>query len=497
MMFRASLLLVAGIVAASSGAQAPLTVDPAFRFYYTPALMDYWETTLAVGWQPAVSDILLRSNGQRLITGGNLNMPNEIPWGDNRSVLVNGEGSVEGYLNSLGGHVIEIPATMQYFSGNHRLNYDCTPDHTFGWAGFAINNPSIPSWQIFEDRSGLVAGYFKIHDPDTVRYVLVKVDQWGQWDSTYTPRRAAGGNLFGNTLFPLQNGQYIFNGSWTSYEGRPASAIIRIHPDGMQDTTFNSPSYSATVATMHEQADGKVVLGGQFRFYDYPDTVNLIRLNRDGSLDLSFNNFNTYRKEIPPPYNAMFAGINVVAPLDETRYVVGGEFTLVDGEARGCIACVDTAGNLLDCWADGGLVPSYYSPSGYPFVGLYGFKRLANGETYIFGKYQGFIDANGLHPEQVLISRLYMPNVGVDERPAIVEMLRVCPNPGTDRMQLSWAGKRIDAVLIRSTLGKVALETHMSGAPTVIDLSSLAPGMYTVEATSTDGVRSTVKWLKQ
>lgn len=50
---------------------------------------------------------------------------------------------------------------------------------------------------------------------------------------------------------------------------------------------------------------------------------------------------------------------------------------------------------------------------GAPNVGLSGFKCLANGDCYLYGRYQGFTDANGFHPEQVFMSRIYMPDVGI------------------------------------------------------------------------------------
>lgn len=492
-----AVLLTSVLLVTSAKAQVPLTLDTSFRFYYTPELMDQWETTMSGSWLPAVSGIVLRLDGNRLIVGGELNVPNEIPWGNDRSVVVDQAGIVQSYLNSIGGLIAELPATNQYFATNKRWNYDCTVDFSFGLPNFAINDRSPESWVIFEDRSALVAGYFKINSDDTTKHVLVKVDEWGEWDESFSARWASGPNVFGKDLFPLSNGQYLFNGSWSSYEGRPCGSVVRIQPGGAQDTTFTFHSPHSTVATIYEQPDGKVILGGQFLLDGLSDTLNLVRLNIDGSLDLTFNNFN-HARTLDGPFSAQFAGINVLVPLDNQRYVIGGKFTRINAEQRGCIACVDTAGNLLDCWAGGGLVPSYYSPNGYPYVYLAGLKRLANGETNIYGQYQGFIDSHGLHSEQVLISRMHWPAVSVIEHHFDASPLRIWPNPSEELFQFSVPPSVQSAtVTVRGPLGQVVHSQIVSEGLVLIHTTTWGAGLYTVELFHAQRGRSIGKWLKQ
>jgi len=232
------------------------------------------------------------------------------------------------------------------------------------------------------------------------------------------------------------------------------------------------------------------------REYGSNDTLNLIRLNTDGSLDYSFNNFNHVRTGNVPPYSAMVAGINVVTALDAGRLLIGGAFTRVANEQRGCLACVDTAGNLLDCWANGGLHPISYTNSGYPNFGLAGIRTLANGETYVYGMYKGITDANGYHPDQVCVSRFYMPDVGVAEKPMPVQALAVWPNPGGEMLHVTWNGKGIQTLELRDALGRVALqEVNYHNNPT-LDASRLSPGTYTVLARSAQGERAVSKWVK-
>lgn len=494
-----SVLVAATLAATNSGAQVPLTIDPSFQFYYTADLMDYWSANYAGGngmWTPNVGDVLLRNNGNVLATGNDLIKPlHELPWGGRVSVefAAHGDGSVLYYRPSCTSGVIEIPGTDMWFSNNRRRFNDCSIDYSFGWADLYIANRTLDGWYVFEDSSALSTGYFRLTQSDPLRYALIKVDKWGELDSTFTHRHASG-DAYGKQLRRLSNGQFLFNGKWTHYEGRPVGRIIRINADGSQDTTFHTNIFSSEMSSMYEQPDGKVVLGGMFRFTDFPDTLNLIRLNTDGSLDYTFNNFNYFRTGYFGPVSAM-PGVKVV-PLDAGRLFIGGAFTRVGAEPRSCMACVDTAGNLLDCWAGGGLHPMNYTNSGWPNVGLSGMKTLPNGETYIYGCYKGITDANGYHPEQVCMSRLFMPEVGVADKPMPVQALVLWPNPGGDVLHVSWNGKTIQRMELRDAQGRVVLEESNYNNNLPLNASSLAPGTYTVLARTAQGERAVAKWVK-
>jgi len=493
-----ALLVAAALAVTNSGAQVPLTIDTTFHFYYSAELTEYWSENYAAGWTPSIGEVLLRNNGNVLATGNHQIKPlDQVPWGDQVSVefAAYGDGSVLHYRPSCAGPVMEIPGTDMYMSNNKRRFNDCAIDFSMTWPSLYIAMPTQDGNIAFEDSSVLCTGYFRFSPNDPLRYALIKRDKWGELDSTFTHRHASG-DVYGKQLRRLSNGQFIFNGRWTHYEGRPSGTIIRINADGSQDTTFNTIAWSSELEAVHEQPDGKVVLGGQFRLVGIPDTLNLIRLNTDGSLDYSFNNFNHVRTGNVPPYSAMVAGINVVTALDAGRLLIGGAFTRVANEQRGCLACVDTAGNLLDCWANGGLHPISYTNSGYPNFGLAGIRTLANGETYVYGMYKGITDANGYHPDQVCVSRFYMPDVGVAEKPMPVQALAVWPNPGGEMLHVTWNGKGIQTLELRDALGRVALqEVNYHNNPT-LDASRLSPGTYTVLARSAQGERAVSKWVK-
>jgi len=492
------LLLATAFVANNSGAQTPLTVDTNFRFYYGPDLLDYWESQFPGGnWQPGVSDVVLRQDGNIMVTGPDLTILEETPWGGEKSVIMDPTSAeVQEYLTSCGGRLFEILETNQYFSIYHRLNYDCSPDFTFGMMDFQFE--AIDGWYVLPDRSVMVCGFFRITADDPDRYVLIKVDEWGEWDPSFTPRKGTGSNLGGRDMFPLANGQYLFNGTWATYEGRPCGPLIRINADGTQDTTFTFRALISNLSEVHEQPDGKTILGGQFILEDYyPDTLNLLRVNVDGSLDLTFNNFNHVTRRTETHSTARFATINTLEPLDDGRFVIGGIFTHIEEELRSCIACVDTAGNLLDCWANGGLGPMFYTASGAPIMNLGGFERLPNGETYLYGRYQGFIDSNGLHPEQCMISRVNMPDVGMVDPLRLVTTVSLMPNPGTDVLGIHLPGSVNAVYELADMTGRVLGSGMLRPGTTSVDTSTLPSAVYVLHVIGANGLRNTIKWIKQ
>lgn len=423
------------------------------------------------------------------------------PLGTKRSVVLNDDGSARQFIGNMPSRLLETPPTNQYFLPyNRRYNYDGSPDfsYVFDHTPFAVAEHSgIGAFRVFEDRSVLISGRFRLKN-DTMVHPLVKVDEWGGWDTTFALRPIWGNpNRAGYELFPLQGGGYLLNGSaWTHYDGHPVGALVRIGDDGSLDTTFRFPSSSSWIGTVVEQADGKYVLGGWIWLDDYPDTLHVVRVHGDGSLDTTFHNFGDYRWG-DLPHNALLATIQCVAPLDASRLFVGGTFTQIDGQARNGIACIDTSGQLLDCWAEGGLVapPPVDAITPRAHASL---KCLPNGDCYIYGFYRGLIDSEGFHPEQAYISRLKMPGTtGVADRPAVAAGVQAWPNPGTGSVQLSWPGVAVATLEVRDAPGRRVSGPEELRAPFQADLGSLPPGLYHLVLTAPGGGRAVVKWVKE
>jgi len=485
-----SLLAATILVAANTGAQTPLTIDPSFEYYIPPELIEQYGSGFTV------NIVLLRPDDEILTLGNRLCPPGSPVTSGGSTSMVDGSGAYVDspfQLSGASGRLLTLP-NGQFFGGYKRYNPNGQRDWTFGYAGLPFFGAW--DWDVLPDRSVLVGGRFKLEDDGLIEYGLLKVDEWGGLDPTFTARKIGPGTSRDlDRIYPLANGQYLMGGSFTTYDGEFSGPLVRINPDGSRDPNFYFPAWKGEVAVMHEQPDGKLVLGGRFFMNDVPDTLKLVRVFPDGSLDPAFNNLADYRTG-DSPFSAMASGVNVLTPLNDGRFVVGGMFTHIDGQPRSCIACTDTLGNLLDCWAGGGLVPQAYTPGGGPIFNLSGFECLSNGDCYIFGQYKGFIDANGLHPRQCIMSRIFMPTAGVGELRQLQSVLEVWPNPGSNTLAIRISDPLSRSFELEDVCARVVMRGSILTGTTHHDTSALPGGVYLIRIALSDGRTHTTKWIK-
>lgn len=471
-------------------AQSPLTIDPTFEYCVTPELIEQY------GQGFEVVDISLRLDGT-IITTGNRLQKVVHPWAASGGgvLLIDNSGAyIESPFTSAASGDITEMNNGQYFYWYKRFNNDGTHDFTFGQPGLPWYD--LSDWHIFDDRSVLVGGAFKLEPEGAIEYGLIKVDEWGVPDPSFTARRIGpGASRVLHTLEPLSNGQFLANGTFTTYDGEPTGPVVRINADGSRDTSFYFPAWKGSIGVVLEQSDGKMILGGQFWMNETPDTLKVVRIHPDGSLDTTFNNMVDYRTG-DNQYSAMVSGVDVLTPLGDGRIVVGGIFDRIDDQMRSCIACIDTLGNLLDCWANGGLVPETYSPAGYPYAQLNGFECLSNDDCYIFGEYKGFIDANGLHPRQCVMSRIFMPDVGVDEDGALLGSIQLWPNPGSNELQIRMQRSDERSFQLMDVCGRRVREGTLRSTTTVLDTCTLPNGVYILHVRDRNGRVANLQWIK-
>jgi len=468
-----------------------LAIDPGFQLL-SPALLQLMEQRPGPYY---VSDIVLRPDGNYLISGYAI-FPTE-PYSGGCGLIVTPEGqrvpsAFEGSAG--GGRITELP-NGQYFIHLNRFNHDGTQDLSFytGWNGVSGVDYG---YHVNADGTVLSAGDFLL--PGTSGgYGLIRYDNTGRLDSTFTHRRCPGAVFH---IQPLRNGQFLISGPMGSFDGRPTGCVARIHADGALDTTFNFPYASYRARAMHELPDGRYLIGGYFHnsHIGGPDTLHVVRVLRDGSLDPTFNHGTAYRL---PEFlsNPTAVSMNVALPIDDGRYLVGGGFTRVDGHVRWGIACVDTSGNLLhDCWASEGLRPTHYTAGNFPQFGLGNYKRLPDGSHWIMGQYKGIVDDVQAYPEQVVLSRLRVREVGMEERREGRPLLEVWPNPGSEGFTVGWdAAHHGPAQLeLRDAQGRLVRTVQVASSSFTVEAGDLPSGLYLLRLVHGQGV-STAKWVKE
>lgn len=479
-------------VTALSVAQVPLCVDPSFRSEFLAgniagiALMDNGQ--LIVGgmlWHP--SWFLAKAKG-RLDPDGGLDTTFEVGWSGGGDVRIHGDRHFYQRVTS---------GWVRYFIADGTLDLDYfpridTPEFELTGGDLHIL-PNGSQWltgahsRLFYDAEGNETG----NEPG---YGLVEVLPDGRTATDFDHKYTAPGWL--TTIYETTDGRFLFGvTNAATYEGRPVSGMIRTWPDGRLDTTFtaNFKSWGDVLPAFYHYPDGRMLVFGNFMAPEYPDdTVQVLRLFPDGRTDASWPNID-FRYEAA--YFSGFGTIMGMLEVEPGRLLVVGQFDQVDGRPVGCIAAIDTAGNVLWDYLPGagaGVIQQHNYTERY----LSGIEQAPDGAIYIYGAYHGFDDGCGPNPDQRLVTRLYPLDVGGAERADDHTVLRIWPNPGWGQVDVAWDGQGPATIRFHDLQGRQVLQGSGSGA-TSIDVSSLSEGIYTVSATRRDGTRSTMKWNKQ
>jgi len=228
-------------------------------------------------------------------------------------------------------------------NGIARLNYDGTLDTSFN-PGSGVNvfpgGQFIRTAQMTAANQILIGGYFDTYN-GVQRNNLARLNADGSLDTTFNPGSGANGTVW--AMAQQADGRILIGGDFTTYNNIPAAHVARINLDGTLDTSFNALTNlnGAVYAIAVEGDNNAVVLGGNFTSFGGPGGQNyIVRLNPDGSQDTTFNT-------ITGPN----AAVRTVAFEPNDEVLAGGDFTLVAGQRENHIVrfnlngAVDTSFN--------------------------------------------------------------------------------------------------------------------------------------------------------
>lgn len=119
------------------------------------------------------------------------------------------------------------------------------------------------------------------------------------------------------------DGKILIGGEFTTFNGISANRIIRLHPNGNVDASFNVGSgFNSSVNVIKIQNDGKILCGGNFTSFNGTTAKHILRLNNDGSLDTTFNSGSgaDHTQSSDP-------GVRALEELPDGKIIVGGFFT--------------------------------------------------------------------------------------------------------------------------------------------------------------------------
>ncbi len=382
-----------------------------------------------------------------------------------------------------------VPWANRFYVGNNQIVRRVWPDGTTDTEFIGMNlGPYFSSLQggdyhVYPDGRVLMSGVHNLSD--TVRgftglHCLVWFSNTGYLDTTQHHRKCLGSL---NVFQQLPDGRFIGSGSTGTWDGQPASNIIRFHPDGELDTTFQAQVWWGQAYDFLPLEDGRMYAAGLFRISGMADTLHVVRFMPDGSLDPTFHNTVKFRA-LGMTTMPMGAIVRSIMALDTGRLVVTGNFDQVEGQSHGCIAMLDTNGYLLnDAFTGNGA--GTFTFQGATGAGISGLIHAGNDQWYIWGAYHGYDDGNTNDPQQRMVSRLHGLGVGVQEwvPPGVQALLHIHPNPASTWVAIDYdllVEPKQAALVVRDIAGRELYRKalHNQRHQLVWDTRQVAPGTY-------------------
>ncbi len=226
-----------------------------------------------------------------------------------------------------------------------RLNPDGTVDRSFDPGrgcevsiGTSIYGDSrtFVIWTASQgDGKILATGNFRDYNGVPSRGI-VRINADGSRDAGFNV--GTGMDTWGRFVLPLENGQVMASGWFSSFNNRSFNRMVRLNADGSQDGAFNAFFGDKTsVYSVAALADGKMLASGHSVNPQGVFGREIVRLNRDGTADPGWVGRTNDRTE-------------TILPQADGRALVSGYFTQVNGVPQRGLARFNADGTL-----DGGV----------------------------------------------------------------------------------------------------------------------------------------------
>jgi uncharacterized delta-60 repeat protein len=223
------------------------------------------------------------------------------------------------------------------FSCNHiaRLNPDGSLDTAFQTSLSGVNE-SIQALALQTDGKILIGGYFTTIDGHARNYIA-RLHADGTLDTAFQDS-LSGANYYVRSVAVQGDGSILIAGLFTVVNGTSRNFVARLHADGSLDPAFQHESLGADnfVRSVAVQRDGGVLIGGRFASVSGHKRNSIARLHPNGALDTSFQNELSGANE----------SVQSIAVQRDSRILIAGDFTVVNGEIRNHIARLNFDGTL-------------------------------------------------------------------------------------------------------------------------------------------------------
>jgi len=290
---------------------------------------------VGAGFNDVVKAIALQPD-EKIIAGGFFT--NVAGYHFNRVVRLNRDGSIDTSFNPGAGadgpvYALAIQNDGKILVGGGFVTFDginmpgivrLTPDgklNTSFNTGVGVEG-TVYTITIQNDSKILIGGKFtRVNNLPYTNIARLNPD--GSVDTTFNIGTGADDAV--RTILVQYDNKIVVGGSFTSFNGKPYSRLVRLNTDGTVDNTFMAGEIGAndSVYALALQPDEKIVVAGAFTRFNGVTRNGITRLNKDGSTDLNINfgeGANAY--------------IGSLAVQPDRKIIIGGGFTSFDGKPR-------------------------------------------------------------------------------------------------------------------------------------------------------------------
>ncbi len=197
------------------------------------------------------------------------------------------------------------------------------------------------------DHSGriLIGGSFSMYN-GVQRARLARLNTDGTLDASFDIGTGMAGGVV-NAIAVQPDGRVVVVGAFSGFNGSPQNKVVRLHPDGSRDASFNTGTGpNNTVYAVSIDADGRTLIGGAFATVNGVSRPGIARLTTTGAVDASFD-----------PGAGVNNSVYAIAQQRDGRILIGGVFTNYNGSTP--------AGRIARLHRDGSYDTSFNTGTGF------------------------------------------------------------------------------------------------------------------------------------